>query len=115
MIRPVTRACLALLVAGAIGCSGRRPSPSRSPDATRQFTFAWPFRDGDTVLGSARVHEDGTARLEVDTLTPGSHAIAARYEGDGAYAPATSDALTQVVQPRPASDRELVELEDAIE
>jgi len=49
MIRPVTRACLALLVAGAIGCSGRRPSPSRSPDATRQFTFAWPFRDGDTA------------------------------------------------------------------
>jgi len=83
--------------------------------ASTEPTGSVTFRDGDTVLGSARVHEDGTARLEVDTLTPGSHAIAARYEGDGAYAPATSDALTQVVQPRPASDRELVELEDAIE
>jgi len=44
------------------------------------------------------VRADGTAHLEVSTLAAGSHGITARYEGDAAYAPHTSDALTQVVQ-----------------
>jgi hypothetical protein len=56
------------------------------------------FRDGAKVLGTAKVHADGTAHLEVSTLAAGSHGITARYEGDAAYAPHTSDALTQVVQ-----------------
>jgi len=56
------------------------------------------FRDGATVLGTAKVRADGTAHLEVSTLAAGSHGITARYEGDAAYAPHTSDALTQVVQ-----------------
>jgi hypothetical protein len=32
----------------AVGCAPHRPAPV-TPGATRQFTFAWPFREGDTV------------------------------------------------------------------
>jgi hypothetical protein len=69
------------------------------------------FRDGDTVLGTAKVRRDGTARLDVDTLAAGSHVITARYEGDAAYVPATSNGLTQVVQSRPRCPRGLAGLE----
>ena len=39
-----------MLVVGAIGCAGRPPSVTGSPSASHQFTFAWPFRDGDTAV-----------------------------------------------------------------
>jgi hypothetical protein len=42
---------LALAVAAAVGCAGR-PAPVAPVDATparRQFTFAWPFREGDST------------------------------------------------------------------
>jgi uncharacterized protein DUF6607 len=50
MIRPASRACVAMLVVGAIGCARRAPSVTGSPSASHQFTFAWPFRDGDTAV-----------------------------------------------------------------
>lgn len=33
----------------AVGCLGPRALPPDAPPATRQFTFAWPFREGDSV------------------------------------------------------------------
>lgn len=33
----------------ASGCSATRPTPSAAAAPSRQFTFAWPFRDGDGV------------------------------------------------------------------
>jgi len=72
------------------------------------------FLDGDTVLGSAEVRADGTARLDVDALEAGSHAITASYGGDAVYAPSTSDALIQFVRPRARCHCGLDDLDDEL-
>jgi hypothetical protein len=55
------------------------------------------FRDGADTLGSAAVSPDGSAKLEVATLSVGSHTITAVYEGDASFAGSTSAPLVHVV------------------
>jgi hypothetical protein len=55
------------------------------------------FRTGAIVLGSAKVL-GGTARLTV-LLSPGVHALSARYRGPGLFDGYTSPVLYQVVNP----------------
>src|SRR5262249_52475655 len=48
------------------------------------------FLDGATPIGSAAVDSSGHAALTVSTLTAGTHAITAEYDGDGNYIAAVS-------------------------
>ncbi|SFD93269.1 Ig-like domain repeat protein [Paracidovorax konjaci] len=54
------------------------------------------FYSGSTALGSAQI-VDGVARLALNTLAVGTHAINARYEGDATHAAATSTAVAATV------------------
>jgi hypothetical protein len=57
------------------------------------------FFDGTNPLGTVAL-SGNTASLPVNTLTPGHHAITARYDGDPVnYTGSTSDAVTQTVGP----------------
>ena len=56
------------------------------------------FYDGSTVLGSATLSGSGRATFTTQSLSAGSHAITAVYDGDGNYASSTSTTLTQTVQ-----------------
>lgn len=59
------------------------------------------FFDGVTSLGTGTLFEDSpgvaTARLTTSSLSIGSHAITAVYDGDLSFQASTCDALTQVV------------------
>jgi hypothetical protein len=57
------------------------------------------FLDGSTVLGTTAV-TGGTATLSIATLSVGSHAITAVYSGDASNAGSTSNAATEVINPR---------------
>ena len=52
------------------------------------------FSDGGTPIGSAEVHDDGTAELVTSDLPAGSHSITATYGGSTALQSSASDALT---------------------
>lgn len=54
------------------------------------------FYDGANLLGSATV-ASGVATLSTSTFAVGSHTLTANYLGDGNFSPATSAAVTQVV------------------
>jgi hypothetical protein len=58
------------------------------------------FYDGATSLGFMTVGHDNTATVQRSSLTPGSHTITARYQGDPNVAAAASSAITQLVVPR---------------
>src|SRR5262249_17315528 len=61
------------------------------------------FKEGSTVLGSAPL-SGNQASLVVSTLTPGSHAVVATYNGDGSYDPSSTDApANQRVLPLPTT------------
>jgi hypothetical protein len=55
------------------------------------------FFDGATSLGSSALNGSGVATLAVTTLTAGSHAITATYNGDTNYAASTSGVVTQSI------------------
>lgn len=55
------------------------------------------FRADDQVIGSPAPIANGTATLATETLPIGVHLITATYDGDTAYATATSAGRTQVV------------------
>ena len=55
------------------------------------------FYDGTTNLGSAALDASGSANLQIDSLSVGSHNIKAIYSGDSIFLPSTSTVLTQVV------------------
>ncbi|MGZ6973523.1 MAG: Ig-like domain repeat protein [Acidimicrobiia bacterium] len=55
------------------------------------------FLDGATPLGSTALDGTGNGSLHTTTLTPGTHTITARYNGDIRYAPSTSAPLQQSV------------------
>jgi parallel beta-helix repeat protein len=61
------------------------------------------FGDGGDVLGSDQVDGAGNASITVATLAVGSHAISARYGGDGATAPSTDTNDAAVVVSQAAS------------
>ncbi|HEY7157479.1 MAG TPA: Ig-like domain repeat protein, partial [Gemmataceae bacterium] len=54
------------------------------------------FLDGDTVLGTATLDDNGNATYTTSTLALGVHTITADYGGDGPYL-ASSGTLTQIV------------------
>jgi hypothetical protein len=54
------------------------------------------FNDGQTVLGTGTI-ANGVATLAVSSLSVGSHALSAAYQGAGNYAESSSPSLTQVV------------------
>jgi hypothetical protein len=56
------------------------------------------FKDGSTTLGSASL-AGGSAVFRTTTLTAGSHAITAVYDGDGNFDGSVSEKLRQVVNP----------------
>ncbi len=58
------------------------------------------FRDGGTVLGTARL-VNGTATFTTSELSAGSHYITATYDGDGNFEGATTLAHVHAVQPGP--------------
>ncbi|TNM36316.1 Ig-like domain repeat protein [Nocardioides albidus] len=60
------------------------------------------FSDGDSLLGTAVVDGDGTARLTVD-LAAGSHRLSASYAGDARFAPSASEMMTLEVAKAPTS------------
>jgi sugar lactone lactonase YvrE len=55
------------------------------------------FYDGTTLLGSEALAQD-TATYTTSTLATGTHSITAVYGGDSTFAPATSTALTEIVE-----------------
>ena len=58
------------------------------------------FRDGGTVLGTARL-VNGTATFTTSDLPAGSHYITATYDGDGNFEGGTTLAHVHTVQPGP--------------
>jgi hypothetical protein len=59
------------------------------------------FRDGDRSLGTVAVR-DGVAVLRTTELAPGAHSVTAEYGGDGATAPAVSEAVGHTVTTSPS-------------
>ena len=57
------------------------------------------FRNGTTAIAgcSAVALAGGTAACSISSLPAGTHSLTARYSGDTAYDPATSGAISQVV------------------
>ena len=55
------------------------------------------FLRSGVVVGTVPL-TSGTAQLTIDTLTPGKHAIQARYLGTGNYQPSASAVLQQSVK-----------------
>jgi hypothetical protein len=55
------------------------------------------FRDGNTILGTGTLNNNGTATFTTSSLSVGSHAITVVYAGDGNFSGSTSATLTQVI------------------
>src|SRR5439155_18042420 len=55
------------------------------------------FRDGNVVLDTVSLDASGHASTRTSRLLLGSHAITARYAGDGNFTASVSAPLTQVV------------------
>jgi hypothetical protein len=55
------------------------------------------FKDGGTVLSSNVALVGGSASIDINTLTVGSHNITASYNGDGNYNSSTSNTVKQTV------------------
>jgi Family of unknown function (DUF6607) len=62
------RTTLLLLVATAtLGCAARsRPTPAAPDDGRHQFTFAWPFREGDSVAPRGGTTRGGPVELATE-------------------------------------------------
>lgn len=81
--------------------SSLNPSTSGSPvtftaTVTSGATGTVTFKDGSASLGTGIV-SGGTATYSTSSLSLGSHAITAVYNGDNNYSTSTSSALTQTV------------------
>ena len=59
------------------------------------------FYDGTTVIGIVTA-TGTTATFSTNLLSPGSHSIRARYDGDGVYGPSISAAVNQIVNAAPS-------------
>jgi hypothetical protein len=76
------------------------PAGTASPGPSGQVSFV----DGAVPLGTANLDETGTATLVVESLSPGSHLVAAQYLGDGSYAASDSAGLTVSVDQTAITD-----------
>jgi hypothetical protein len=59
------------------------------------------FSDGTTALGSSTLNSAGKATLAIASLTVGTHALTALYDGTAAFASSESAPLAQVVHAVP--------------
>ena len=76
------------LTATVTGPTGQRP-----PSGTVTLT------DGSTALQTLTLDGSGTATFTISSLTTGSHALQATYDGTGADLGSTSPLLTEVINP----------------
>ncbi len=74
-----------------LSCSGT-PPPTTSPTGTVTFY------DGTTQIGQSGI-VSGTASTSTSTLGIGNHSLSATYSGDSNFGSATSNVVTQVVNP----------------
>lgn len=58
--------------------------------AANQLQGSVTFYDGNQILASKSVSQNGSASYSTSQLSPGYHSITARYSGDGLTAPASS-------------------------
>src|ERR1700722_14634529 len=49
--------------------------------------------DRGGAVSSAALAADGTAQINLDSLSPGDHSVSAVFRGDSAHAPSTSESL----------------------
>jgi hypothetical protein len=70
------------------------------------------FYDATTKIGRDATIVNGVATFTTDDLDVGSHVITAQYKGNAIYAPATSDPLTQMVDPQTVTTTTLQRLPD---
>jgi uncharacterized protein (TIGR03118 family) len=55
------------------------------------------FLDGNTVIGSARLNDAGTATFTTSILAAGVHSLSASYAGDGSFAGSASTPVTTTI------------------
>lgn len=92
----VTRAAVTVTVVSSKNPSSYTDSVTFTATVTAGATGTVTFKDGATTLGSGSL--SGTdATFTLATLTAGTHAITATYDGDTNYATGTSATLTQTV------------------
>jgi hypothetical protein len=70
--------------------SGTSPTPT-------SHTGTVLFLDGSTTIGSALLNANLTASFTTSALNGGTHSITAAYEGNSAFLPSTSVAISEVV------------------
>jgi hypothetical protein len=68
-------------------------SSSGTPSGTVNFS------DGSTLLGTGTLDAAGIAKLTTSNLAVGTHSITASFSGGGAFSPAQSNTVLQVVKP----------------
>ena len=78
------------------------PSNNQPVTLTAKVTGVAPsgrvsFKDGDTVIGTADLQSDGTAKLTLPALTLGARSLTAEYSSDANNAPSTSAPVGQIV------------------
>jgi Bacterial Ig-like domain (group 3)/FG-GAP-like repeat len=56
------------------------------------------FKDGDTLLASVTVGQDGTASFTTSSLAAGTHSLTAVYSGGSGFSPSTSSIVSLQVQ-----------------
>lgn len=55
------------------------------------------FKDGSSVLGNVALSADGSAALNVSTLSAGAHTLVAVYGGSTNFSPSTSNTINEVI------------------
>ncbi len=61
------------------------------------------FFDGSAAIGTAELGSDGSASINLPSLTAGTHSLSARYSGDSYNLASVSGTLNEVVQMRPTT------------
>ncbi|HET7386361.1 MAG TPA: Ig-like domain repeat protein [Nocardioidaceae bacterium] len=93
------------LTATVTTAAGKPPAAARTTSTALRPAGAVTFRDGGTVLGSARLDEHGVATLTLPRLKAGTHRFTAAFAGGSGFAASTTavDATTVVAVPESAS------------
>lgn len=70
-----------------------------SPEGAAFPTGVVTFLEGATALGTGTLDATGHATFSTSTLSVGTHNVTAAFPGDPGFAPATSPAVAEVIQP----------------
>jgi len=76
---------ISLVAAASLPVSATKPSGSVT------------FEDGSSVLGNAAFSADGSASLNISTLSAGRHTLIAVYAGSTNFSPSTSNTINEVI------------------